>query len=97
MTQAGVMAIFALVAGGGTMLYFFYKLFDLDEIVKNWLEVRKRSAYDAYIDSEIKRRKALRAEMVRLGYDREDMTYEDLDQLLDLFKEEFPDLYEDKE
>lgn len=77
-------------------IYFGYKII-LEEYIKDWMEARKRAAYDAYIDSEVKRRKALRAEMVRLGYDRENMTYEDLDQLSDLFKEEFPVLYEDKE
>ena len=80
----------------GIPIYFGYTMI-LKEPIKEWLQNRKRAAYDAYVDSEIKRRKALRAEMVRLGYDRENMTYEDLDQLLDLFKEEFPVLYENKE
>lgn len=86
------MSVFTVVVPG----FLFYKTI-LEEPIKEWLEERKRAGYDAYIDSEIKRRKALRAEMVRLGYDREDMTYEDLDKLLALFKEEFPDLYENKE
>jgi N-acetyl-anhydromuramyl-L-alanine amidase AmpD len=86
------MSVFmALVPG-----FLFYKMI-LEEPIKEWLQNRERAAYNAYIDSEVKRRKALRAEMVRLGYDREDMLPEDLDQLLALFKEEFPDLYEDKE
>ena len=97
MTEAGVMVIFALVTGGGTTLWFFYQLFGLDEIVKNWLASRKRAAYDAYIDSEVERRKVLLREMKRLGYDREDTMPEDLDKLRALFKEEFPVLYEDKE
>ena len=83
----------AIVAVPLRLLYLLF----LEEHITEWLKNRDRAAYDAYIDSEVKRRKALRAEMVRLGYDRENMLPEDLDQLLALFKEEFPDLYENKE
>ena len=90
-----VFVLLVLGAVVGAPVWTILKIFDVDKYVMNWLEARKRAGYDAYIDSEVKRRKALRAEMVRLGYDREDMLPEDIDQLLALFKEEFPDLYED--
>jgi len=77
-------------------VYLFYKLF-LEEHITEWLQNRERAAYNAYIDSEVERRKVLLREMKRLGYDREDTTPEDLDKLRALFKGEFPVLYEDKE
>ena len=58
--------------------------------------VIKRSR-DAYLVSEVHRRDALLAEMKRLGYDRDAATVDDLDRMYELFKEEFPVLYEDKE
>lgn len=92
----GFFVLLTTIAVCAVPLVLFYRVV-LEEHVEEWLKNRDRAAYNAYIDSEVKRRKALRAEMVRLGYDREDMLPEDLDQLLALFKEEFPDLYEDKE
>ena len=50
-----------------------------------------------HVVSEIKRRDALLAEMKRLGYDRDAATFDDLDHMHELFVEEFPDLYKDKE
>ena len=90
----GFFVLLTTIAVCAVPLVLFYRVV-LEEHVKEWLQYRERAAYNAYIDSEVKRRKALRAEMVRLGYDREDMLPEDIDQLLALFKEEFPDLYED--
>lgn len=58
--------------------------------------VIKRSR-DAHLVSEVHRRDALLAEMKRLGYDRDAATVDDLDRIHELFKEEFPVLYKDKE
>ena len=91
--------VFVLLVIGavvGAPVWTILKIFDVDEYIMNWLAARKRAAFDAYIDSEVERRKALRAEMIRLGYNREDAMPEDLDKLRALFKEEFPDLYKDK-
>ena len=64
---------------------------------KNIFAKVKEVNHHAHVEREKIRRQALLDEMKRLGYDREDMLPEDLNQLLALFKEEFPDLYEDKE
>ena len=104
MTEAGVIAIFALVSGGGTMLWLFYQLFGLDEIVKKLFNAIKRIFakakelnHNAVIQEETDRRTALLNEMKKLGYSIDELTPEELDQLRALLKQEFPVLYEDKE
>ena len=57
----------------------------------------KEVNHRAHVISEVKRRDALLAEMKRLGYDRDASIVEDLDRMYELFKEEFPVLYTDKE
>ena len=67
-----------------------------DNINKQIAAVNKRR-YDAYIDSEVVRRRVLLNEMKKLGYLIDELTPEELDQLRALLKQEFPVLYEDKE
>ena len=67
-----------------------------DNINKQIAAVNKRR-YDAFVLSEMQRRKELLAEMKRLGYDRDAATAKEVDRMYELFAEEFPVLYEDKE
>jgi len=62
-------------------------------VFKNIFSKVKELYHNAYVQRENTRRRALLDEMKRLGYDRENMTYEDLDKLQALLKEEFPVLY----
>ena len=53
----------------------------------------KELYHNAYVERENTRRQALLDEMKRLGYDRENMTHEDVDKLEELLRQEFPVLY----
>jgi hypothetical protein len=72
----------------------YKKLFNA---IKRIFAKAKELNHNAVIQEETDRRDALLAEMKRLGYDRDASTVEDLDRMYELFKEEFPVLYEDKE
>ena len=57
----------------------------------------KELNHNAVIQEETDRRTALLNEMKKLGYNIDELTPEELDQLRALLKQEFPVLYEDKE
>jgi len=57
----------------------------------------KELNHNAAIQEETDRRTALLNEMKKLGYNIDELTPEELDQLRALLKQEFPVLYEDKE
>lgn len=65
-------------------------------LVIEWRESRKRSAYDAYIDSEEKRRTEFQEEMSRLGFNSLNASASELNRMYNLYRKEFPDLYKNK-
>ena len=72
----------------------YKKLFNA---IKRIFAKAKELNHNAVIQEETDRRTALLNEMKKLGYNIDELTPEELDQLRALFKQEFPVLYEDKE